>query len=60
MYMNLYFSGEECLGSARIERVGPSHYTMNINNCRDEIKKKREEEQCRRSVKRLHINESES
>ena len=41
---NIFFndSGEECLGSAKIERVGPSHYAMNVNNCKDELDKKRQ------------------
>lgn len=35
-----FYSGEECLGSARILRPGPSLYTLNINNCRTEIQRK--------------------
>ena len=32
-----FYQGEVCLGSAKIERVGPSLYTMNHNNCRTKI-----------------------
>ena len=32
-----FYVGEVCLGSAKIERVGPSLYTMNYNNCRTKI-----------------------
>ena len=47
--IRINFSGEECLGSARIERVGPTHYTMNVNNCREEIKKQRIEGRSKRT-----------
>ena len=32
-----FYLGDQCLGSARIERPGPSLYTLNTNNCRGEI-----------------------
>jgi len=35
-----FYDGEVCLGSAKIERVGPSLYTMNHNNCRTKIQEK--------------------
>ena len=31
------YLGDECLGSARITRPGPSLYTLNVKNCRTEI-----------------------
>ena len=31
------YLGDECLGSARITRPGPSLYTLNVKNCRSEI-----------------------
>ena len=31
------YLGDECLGSARITRSGPSLYTLNVKNCRTEI-----------------------
>ena len=43
IHVNLYFSGEECLGSARIERLGPTHYAMNVNNCKSDLEMKRKE-----------------
>ena len=46
-----FFSGEECLGSARIERVGPSHYSMDVNNCRTILDKKRKESSSFKSDK---------
>lgn len=33
-----FYAGEECLGSAKIERVGPSHYSMDRNRCRTTAK----------------------
>ena len=38
----VFYDGEECLGSARILKVGPSSYTMNKDNCRDKLKELRE------------------
>ena len=35
------YSGDECLGSARILRPGPSLYTLNVNDCRTQILKER-------------------
>lgn len=35
----VFYYGDECLGSAKIRRVGPSLYTMNTDNCRDIIQK---------------------
>ncbi|XP_050731296.1 mitochondrial tRNA-specific 2-thiouridylase 1-like isoform X2 [Eriocheir sinensis] len=37
----VFYLGEECLGSARILRPGPSSYTLNVNNCRDIIQGKK-------------------
>ena len=34
----VFYKGEECLGSARINKVGPSLYTMNKDNCREKLK----------------------
>jgi len=42
-----FYQGDECLGSARIVRPGPSLYTLNIKNCRTNILKEVE----RRKVK---------
>ena len=35
-----FYLGDQCLGSARIQRPGPSLYTLNTNNCRDRISQK--------------------
>ena len=32
--------GDVCLGCARIERPGPSLYTLNIGKCRDKYREK--------------------
>ncbi|XP_068217217.1 mitochondrial tRNA-specific 2-thiouridylase 1 [Palaemon carinicauda] len=37
------YNGDECLGSARIKRAGPSLYTLNTNDCRTHILKEREQ-----------------
>ena len=37
----VFYKGEECLGSARILKIGPSLYTMNKDNCREKLKEKR-------------------
>lgn len=34
-----FYKGDQCLGSARIVRPGPSLYTLNIKNCRTNILK---------------------
>jgi len=34
-----FYLGDQCLGSARITRPGPSLYTLNIKNCRTERQK---------------------
>ena len=34
-----FYRGDECLGSARIVRPGPSLYVLNIKNCRTNIMK---------------------
>ncbi|KAK7066246.1 hypothetical protein SK128_024996 [Halocaridina rubra] len=41
----VFYLGDECLGSARILRPGPSHYTLNIDNCRTRILGERKTEQ---------------
>ena len=38
--MASYDQGDVCLGCARIERPGPSLYTLNIANCRDTFRNK--------------------
>ena len=38
-FVALYL-GDECLGSARITRPGPSLYTLNVKNCRSEIQQR--------------------
>jgi len=35
-----FYKGDVCLGSARIERPGPSLYTLNVGNCRTNIRDK--------------------
>ena len=37
----VFYQGEQCLGSARIRRTGPSLYTMNKDNCRERLNKER-------------------
>jgi len=37
---SVFYKGDICLGSARIERSGPSLYTLNIGNCRDKYRNK--------------------
>ena len=37
----VFYQGEQCLGSARITRTGPSLYTMNKDNCRERLNKDR-------------------
>jgi len=37
----VFYRGEECLGSARMVKIGPSLYTMNKDNCREKIKQRR-------------------
>jgi len=34
-----FYKGDQCLGSARIVRPGPSLYTLNVKNCRTNILK---------------------
>ncbi|XP_069162359.1 mitochondrial tRNA-specific 2-thiouridylase 1 isoform X3 [Procambarus clarkii] len=38
----VFYLGDECIGSARILRPGPSLYALNINDCRTFILKERE------------------
>lgn len=38
----VFYVGEECIGSARILRPGPSSYTLNVNNCRSKALKEKE------------------
>lgn len=38
----VFYLGDECLGSARILRPGPSLYTLNVQDCRSKILKERE------------------
>ncbi len=33
----VFYRGDECLGSARMVKIGPSLYTMNKDNCRDAL-----------------------
>lgn len=40
-----FYQGEVCLGSAKIERVGPSLYVMNSKKCRTKILEKVKQEQ---------------
>jgi len=40
------YLGDECLGSARITRPGPSLYTLNVKNCRSEIQQKLQQQQA--------------
>ena len=40
-----FYQGDVCLGSARIERPGPSLYTLNIKGCRTEIRQRRATEE---------------
>ena len=42
----MFYKGDVCIGSARINRPGPSLYTMNEKNCRSELQKLREEISC--------------
>eukprot|EP00088_Acartia_fossae_P020950 TRINITY_DN22440_c0_g1_i1.p1 TRINITY_DN22440_c0_g1~~TRINITY_DN22440_c0_g1_i1.p1 ORF type:complete len:420 (-),score=21.37 TRINITY_DN22440_c0_g1_i1:68-1327(-) len=35
---SVFYKGDVCLGSARIDRSGPSLYTLNTNNCRTTIR----------------------
>ena len=35
-----FYLGDECIGSARITRPGPSLYTLNVKNCRSEIQQR--------------------
>jgi tRNA U34 2-thiouridine synthase MnmA/TrmU len=37
---SVFYLGDECLGSSRITKVGPSLFAMNKNNCRDNLNKK--------------------
>lgn len=37
---SVFYQGDVCLGSSRIERPGPSLYTLNIGNCRNKYREK--------------------
>ena len=37
----VFYKGEECLGSARMQKIGPSLYSMNKDNCREKLKLQR-------------------
>nr|ALS04309.1 mitochondrial tRNA-specific 2-thiouridylase 1 [Acartia pacifica] len=41
---SVFYKGDVCLGSARIDRPGPSLYTLNIGNCRTKIRNKLKQE----------------
>ncbi|XP_064102504.1 mitochondrial tRNA-specific 2-thiouridylase 1-like isoform X3 [Macrobrachium nipponense] len=49
------YSGDECLGSSRIIRPGPSLYTLNINDCRTRILKEREEKKSLVCTQKLKV-----
>lgn len=52
------YHGDECLGSARIMRPGPSLYTLNVNECRTRILQERAEEPSLVCSQKLNVTKT--